>query len=66
MSCRQHSHPLRLVPWVGKYSVDESTPDACTMQRVLAGMRDRGAEVAVIECEVEAMAQGRSPLFPPP
>ncbi|KAK9868996.1 hypothetical protein WJX84_006576 [Apatococcus fuscideae] len=55
---REHSAPFHIVPWVGKYSVDESTPDACTMQRVLAGMRDRGAEVAVIECEVDAMAQG--------
>ena len=33
-------------------------PDSLKLQKLLAGMRDRGATAAVLECPPEAMAQG--------
>ena len=34
-------------------------PDPLEMQKLLAGMADRGADVAVVECEADGLADGR-------
>ena len=43
---------------VGCRTVD-TTPDALHMHKALAGIADRGASVAVLECHTGAMMDGR-------
>ncbi|CAG9460957.1 unnamed protein product [Pedinophyceae sp. YPF-701] len=56
---RDCTAPYRLAPYVGKYSVPNTTPDELRAQRLLAGMADRGATAAVYECSSIGLDQGR-------
>ena len=46
-------------PTQGKYPAPHAAPDPLEMQKLLAGMADRGADVAVVECESDGLAVGR-------
>lgn len=57
---RECSVPFKLVPYAGKYELyyGEAGLPGANAQKVLAGMRDRGATVAVIEAPAAALARG--------
>lgn len=55
---RECGSPFHLVPYKGRYCVEETTPSGLRVQKVLAGMRDRGATAAVLEVDTEALATG--------
>ena len=57
--CRDSSSAFHLAPYRGKYPAPNTTPDPLEMQKLLAGMADRGADVAVVECESDGLAAGR-------
>ncbi|KAK9840910.1 hypothetical protein WJX81_000011 [Elliptochloris bilobata] len=56
---RDCSAPFHLAPYVGKPPPPAEAPDALEIQKLLAGMADRGADVAVVECASEGLDQGR-------
>ena len=56
---RDCSAAFHLAPYEGKYEPPDQAPDALHIQRLLAGMADRGADVAVVECAAEGLDQGR-------
>lgn len=58
-ACRDCSAAFHLAPYQGKYPVPHAAPDPLEMQKLLAGMADRGADVAVVECESDGLAVGR-------
>lgn len=58
-SCRDCSAAFHLTPYQGKYEAPNEAPDGLEVQKLLAGMADRGAEVAVVECNAEGLDQGR-------
>lgn len=58
-ACRDCSAAFHLAPYQGKYPAPNPTPDPLEMQKLLAGMADRGADVAVVECESNGLAEGR-------
>ena len=62
-TCRDCSAAFHLAPYQGKYPAPHRAPDPLEMQKLLAGMADRGADVAVVECEADGLADGRS--WPP-
>ena len=45
----EHTLPAHIVPYVGKYEVENTTPDALQTQRIMAAMVDRGGEALVME-----------------
>ena len=57
--CRDCSAAFHLAPYQGKYPAPHRAPDPLEMQKLLAGMADRGADVAVVECEADGLADGR-------
>ena len=57
--CRDCSAPFAICPYKGKYAVGRSTPDSLASQKLLAGMADRGATSAVIECTSTGIQNGR-------
>ena len=57
--CRDCSAAFHLAPYQGKYPAPHTAPDPLEMQKLLAGMADRGADVAVVECESDGLAVGR-------
>ena len=59
VACRDCSAAFHLAPYQGKYPAPHAAPDPLEMQKLLAGMADRGADVAVVECESEGLAVGR-------
>ncbi len=52
------SAPFRVMPYLGRYSVPGTTPRGLHLQKLAAGMRDRGATCAVVECSTQALAAG--------
>ena len=56
---RDCSAAFHLTPYRGKYEAPNEAPDGLETQKLLAGMADRGAEVAVVECNPEGLEQGR-------
>lgn len=56
---RDSTTPYHLAPYQGKYIVEESTPDALAMQKILAGVADRGGQSAVVECTTTGIKEGR-------
>ena len=58
-ACRDCSAAFHLAPYQGKYPAPHTAPDPLEMQKLLAGMADRGADVAVVECESDGLAVGR-------
>ena len=61
--CRDSSAAFHLAPYRGKYPAPHTAPDPLEMQKLLAGMADRGADVAVVECESNGLAAGRCTSF---
>ena len=55
---RECSAPFHLTPYVGKYDPPPTTPDVLGVQKVMAGMADRGATACVYEIDLEAVEQG--------
>ena len=55
----RHALPDRVVPYVGKYEIPNTTPDALAVQRILSAMYDQGAEAVVMEASSHALEQGR-------
>lgn len=45
-----------MTPRAGKYMVPATTPPGLHVQKLLAGVRDRGGTCAVVECSSQAMA----------
>eukprot|EP00878_Enallax_costatus_P033621 GHUV01037156.1.p1 GENE.GHUV01037156.1~~GHUV01037156.1.p1 ORF type:complete len:424 (+),score=127.09 GHUV01037156.1:272-1543(+) len=62
---RECSSPFALVPYKGRYSVEETTPNGLRLQRSLASMRDRGATAAVVECDASSIAGGSTDWLEP-
>ncbi len=56
---RDCSAAFHLAPYEGKYEAPDQAPDGLQIQKLLAGMADRGADVAVVECAAEGLDQGR-------
>ena len=56
---RDCSAAFHLAPYQGKYPPPHAAPDPLEAQKLLAGMADRGADVAVVECEADGLADGR-------
>ncbi|CAL8464844.1 g4379 [Coccomyxa elongata] len=56
---RDCSAAFHLTPYKGKYEAPNEAPDGLEAQKLLAGMADRGAEVAVVECNPDGLEQGR-------
>lgn len=56
---RKSSSPYRVAPYRGKYAVPNTTPGPLPMVKLLAGMRDRGAQAAVLEASSHGLSQGR-------
>ena len=56
---RDCSAPFHLAPYVGKPPAAAEAPDALEAQKLLAGMADRGADVAVVECAAAGLDAGR-------
>ena len=56
---RDCSAPFAISPYRGKYTVGRSTPDSLATQKLLAGMADRGATTAVLECSQTGIQMGR-------
>ena len=56
---RACSAPYRIAPYRGKYTVPNTTPGPLSMVQLLAGMRDRGAQAAVVECSSQGIQTGR-------
>ena len=55
MLCRDCSAPFFLSPYKGKYEPPPTTPDSLAVQKVMAGMADRGATACVYEVDHEAL-----------
>jgi len=53
---RESSVPFMVTPYAGKYTVPATTPPGLQVQKLLAGVRDRGGTCAVVECSSYAMA----------
>lgn len=62
---RDCSAPFHIVPYVGKYELPPTTPDALHLQKVLAGGADRGAQSAIVELCPTSMKDGRAHAFKP-
>ena len=62
---RDCSAPFHLAPYRGKPPAPAEAPDALEAQKLLAGMADRGADVAVLECAAEGLEEGRFVLPTP-
>ena len=62
--CRYCSEAFHLCPHRGRYPQGgrqrSTTPDMLSMQALLAGMADRGAQAAIIEASEEGLHCGRS------
>ena len=56
---RECTAPGWLAPYVGKYEVPNTTPDALQCQQLMAGMLDNGATATAMEVSSHALAQGR-------
>eukprot|EP00208_Stichococcus_sp_RCC1054_P003770 CAMPEP_0206139342 /NCGR_PEP_ID=MMETSP1473-20131121/5544_1 /ASSEMBLY_ACC=CAM_ASM_001109 /TAXON_ID=1461547 /ORGANISM="Stichococcus sp, Strain RCC1054" /LENGTH=890 /DNA_ID=CAMNT_0053533095 /DNA_START=451 /DNA_END=3123 /DNA_ORIENTATION=- len=56
---RDTSRPDHVAPYEGKYTVTQSTPNGLNMHKILAGIRDRGAQSAVIEATTTGLQEGR-------
>ena len=54
---------FHLAPYKGRYPAlgpqRSTTPDMLSVQRLLAGMRDRGAKAAIVEASTPGLACGR-------
>lgn len=55
----ERSSPFRIVERAGKYELPPTTPDALHLQKVLAGIADRGGTIATVEICPEMMMDGR-------
>ncbi|KAJ9528971.1 hypothetical protein QJQ45_000528 [Haematococcus lacustris] len=55
---RECSAPFRMTPWAGKYHVPPTPPNGVVLQKVLAGMNDRGVGLLVLEVDAAAAARG--------
>ena len=62
-ACRDCSSAFHLAPYRGKYPEPNPAPDPLEMQKLLGGMADRGADVAVVECESDGLAAGRCAII---
>lgn len=56
---RDCSASFHLTPYQGKYEAPKQAPDGLEIQQLLAGMADRDADVAVVECDAFGLDQGR-------
>uniref|UniRef100_A0A1D1ZZJ8 Mur ligase central domain-containing protein n=1 Tax=Auxenochlorella protothecoides TaxID=3075 RepID=A0A1D1ZZJ8_AUXPR len=52
---RESSSPFHILPYEGKYGCPETTPDPLHLQKVLAGVKDRGATHAVVELSLQSL-----------
>eukprot|EP00892_Ulva_mutabilis_P010952 jgi/Ulvmu1/8229/UM041_0038.1 len=59
---RECSTPFWGAPYEGKYEVPCTTPDNVSIQKLMAGMADRGATACVMECSSIGLDQGRVDL----
>jgi UDP-N-acetylmuramyl tripeptide synthase len=57
--CRDCSAAFHLTPYKGKYEAPNQSPDGLQIQKLLAGMADRGAKAAVVECDEQGLDEGR-------
>ncbi len=55
----QHTLPAHIVPYVGKYEVENTTPDALRLQQIMAAMVRQGGEAVVMEASSHALELGR-------
>jgi hypothetical protein len=62
-SSSHHSTPAP--PAAGKYNVSHTTPPGLTVQKLLAGMRDRGATCVVVETQPAAIQAGHTEWVTP-
>eukprot|EP00879_Flechtneria_rotunda_P018943 GHRR01019886.1.p1 GENE.GHRR01019886.1~~GHRR01019886.1.p1 ORF type:complete len:681 (+),score=219.20 GHRR01019886.1:600-2642(+) len=62
---RECASPFALVPYRGRYLVEETTPYSLQMQKLLASMRDHGATAAVVECTADGIAAGGTRFLQP-
>ena len=56
---RDCSAPFHISPYQGKYVVPAGMPDGLALQKLMAGMAERGASAAVVEASAQGLAQGR-------
>eukprot|EP00798_Chlamydomonas_sp_ICE-L_P010597 gene10597-12263_t len=42
--------PFSIAPYVGRYNVETTNPTGLHVQKLMAGMRDRGARCVIVEC----------------
>ena len=61
----ERSSPFRLTERSGKYDLPSKTPDALHMQKVIAGIADRGGTVAMVEVCPELAADDRAEQLRP-
>jgi hypothetical protein len=52
--------PHLACPGAGKYNISYTTPPGLEMQKLLAGMRDRGAKCVVVETAPDAIQAGHT------
>jgi hypothetical protein len=64
--CRECSSPFHLARYVGKYEPPPTTPDILRVQKVMAGMADRGAKACVYEVDFQSTERGWCVLLPLP
>jgi hypothetical protein len=62
---RDCAAPFHAAPYAGKYELPGTTPDALHLQKLLAGMADRGAGAAVVEVCPTLAADGRADALRP-
>ena len=55
----QNTLPAHIVPYLGKYEVQNTTPDALQVQKIMASMIDQGGEAVVMEASSHALEMGR-------
>jgi len=58
-AARVCTDPCMLAPYVGRYEVPNTTPDALQLQQILAGVVAEGGDSCVMEVSSHALAQGR-------
>jgi UDP-N-acetylmuramyl tripeptide synthase len=51
----QHTLPAHIVPYAGKYEVENTTPDALSIQKIMASMVSQGGEAVVMEASSHAL-----------
>ena len=55
----QQTLPAHIVPYLGKYEVENTTPDCLQVQKIMSSMVNQGGEAVVMEASSHALAMGR-------